>query len=331
MPSSLLWSYCAGRVSSGSSRRGVTEVRFQTDAFGRLDLDGLPAGADLALTVRGPLGRPLAERRLRTPEPGEQLAVELEADAPTFELALRVEDEAGRGLHAAEIELNDERGNLNARTDADGRAVVRLPADVGELELEASHPGRVARRLEGVRVDRGGAPLVIALTTGRTVRARVVDEDGRALLPEAVIAGPEDGPRVWAETLDGEEFVLAALPHGPVPVEVRVGHRQYAFTHDTSIPDATFVVPPHGWLELALAESVVAEDGTLYLSLRHEAEGELQAFPFSTGTRPLRCGRYAARLVRRWWEDGTRHEALVGTPVAFDVPAGETTRVVVGE
>ena len=179
---------------------------------------------------------------------------------------------------------------------------------------------------------------MLVLQRGRRVTASVVDESGQILRPSALIASAPGWSGAWGQTLDGDSLVLSELPHGTVDLELRLGHRRYAFTHNTSVPEVTLVVPPHGMLELSLAESVERiERGRIEARLEHEDDPDFDPRISFLGGRlrkldpePLLPGRYRVRLERVWFVDGEPQKETLSGPWTVDVRPGETTRLVLG-
>jgi RNA polymerase sigma factor (sigma-70 family) len=180
----------------------------QTDAEGRWQCAGMPAGIDRS-RVSIAFTHPDYER---ADWPTGQALEDVRRGKATvlprgLELAGRVVDPAGRPIPGAGIVRGEERGGRDvprAQTDADGRfRFAHIPA--GETVLTVQATG-FAPALEKVVVRPGLSPVEFRLAKGRTVHGRAVDAKGDPLAGATVNVDGWRGHRTlqWRMTTDNE-------------------------------------------------------------------------------------------------------------------------------
>jgi len=223
--------------------RTVTQTLL-TDGEGRVALDDLRVGLELAVLVMDAQRQPAApERPVAIGERPVEIVVTL-GEART--LRGRVVDTAGLPVPGVQVVLLERGpgagGGFGVRTDAAGD--FRFEAiRVAVTTLGAHKPGYADTYLEEVAVPTHDDPIEVVLAPGREVLVRVVDGAGAADASCWVAA--YRGDRDVGESVrepDGR-FRITDLPEGEVELVARVGERSARVRHDTRVSLAEIVVP----------------------------------------------------------------------------------------
>jgi uncharacterized GH25 family protein len=225
---------CLGQnPRSGFETSAVADLDWRrwarTDATGRFELNGIPAGRDLLLLTRA-LGRAPQASELDRIAAGETRTHDLTL-RPGGSLGGQVVDDSGQPISGARVEIQYSgtlRGLVRRLgrmdTDTDGRfRFVDLPA-VG-LRLRASREGlmSISQTLEPAEGER--APVTLVLAAGEALVGRIVCDEPIPLEGLEVVASPDfasltmgAGMARWAEVraearTDSEgRFRLTGLP-----------------------------------------------------------------------------------------------------------------------
>src|SRR5262249_13010886 len=134
---------------------------------------------------------------------------------PAHTLEVRVEDEQGRPLAAAEVRAYEQRDEAAvvalAATDRAGHALLSVPPEVDLVAVSPSEP-HLARWHFAERIPPDGAALTLRMPAARALRGRVRDDTGP--LPGVVVvawdAKDDAGCDGFATTASDGSFELAA-------------------------------------------------------------------------------------------------------------------------
>ena len=126
---------------------------------------------------------------------------------PTKRFALRVEDEGGKGIPAATLQLMADHddfpqldktvftGQVSAQTDQDGRAALAWPDIPSNIAVTAKTHASTFIRNAALS---GEKTLVVVLARGKTLRGKATDEKGRPL-PDIAIEAQQKMFGYWPE------------------------------------------------------------------------------------------------------------------------------------
>lgn len=222
-----------------------------TDAAGRFEVKGLPAGT-FDLTVRGRGFAPLTVPGLEVPAGSGRTDLGTVLLAPGASLRGLVTDGKGGPIEGAEVRaqapergelpalLSSGKGPADAVTSADGSFVLEDRTPGESLDLSVLHPSYGPGKAPGVAVP-SEAPVRIVLQPTSRVSGRATDPDGKPVagafvfLSElaAVSLGGQSGLLSSGRFHDGitdddGSFSLEGVAAGPVRLNTRAPGRQEA-------------------------------------------------------------------------------------------------------
>ncbi len=261
------WMPGDGNLTAAGGSRGTQvdqdggRLRIRPNQDGRVGMSGVRPGMPMTIRVIDPFGFPVVEREASPLSEGERRKVEIEISLRLRTFRGVVVGPDGSPVSEAAIEISD----LDHR-----RGGARTTERDGSFEFDCALPDRVLLQVAA----RGFAPLVepdypipadgvaveLRLAEARTVRVSVVDEDGNPIEAGRVEAKVE-GVQFWfgARSVGPGVHEIADLPLGEAELQLSLGGRTFRQAHDVSVPEARFVVPRPGSIELVV-EGLEIED-----------------------------------------------------------------------
>jgi len=248
LPTGVVWPRWLPRPSDWSIHddegggRTVTQTLLSDDE-GRVALDDLRVGLELAVLVMDAQGQPAApERRVAIGERPVEIVVTVGEARSLFG---RVVDVAGLPVAGVQVVLLDRGpGAAGSYVQTDAAGGFRYEGiRVAVTTLVAHKPGYADTYIEDVAVPAGDDPIEVVLAPGREVLVRIIDEAGEEGAPSRVAAFRGERWLAGGQREPDGRFRLTDLPDGEVELVAWVGERSARVRHDTRVPHAEIVVP----------------------------------------------------------------------------------------
>ncbi|HEX5053033.1 MAG TPA: sigma-70 family RNA polymerase sigma factor [Planctomycetota bacterium] len=314
---------------------GPFDCIFEVEGEGRRELDNLEPGLLLHLSAVDDLGQDVGHTDFVCPPPERWDHVTITTQRTSFRWRGIVRDERGRAVPRARVYLEamQQRGfALDAHTGADGRFEIGpFHEPLGSLHLEVTHPAFVPCVRNDQAVREGAPELEVTLMRGRTLVARILQQNGQPVQAKGVYVALDGGGAGVGKAIEPGVYEFENLARSPGTLTVTLGGRDFkaavaphAEAVELRVPDLATVS-----VQVSNAAAPVAGARVCVVVTPLEPAGSVDRQYFPPGedtpkpiTMQLPPGRYRVQLERRRF--GPRVEVeLLGEARELEFAGGE--------
>jgi len=244
------WSPLAEGLADNEERR--------TDDLGRFRFGDLAPG-DYTVELQAPNASPQSAD-VKLPADRDVLDVVLPPKPTAESIVVRVVDESGAPVAGMNV-ISDR--NVNARTDAAGRAVLAPPAQgkITRIDVGAQTDEAAFLRNPSIKVEAGKREYVVTMEKGVHVACRLLDADGNPL------------PRASISVEPGERAYYFSMPDVDGRFRVTIPRQgEFSIVFNGCVYAGEKMTPTDSLME-ARADGVTAQSGEVVLRCRRVETG----------------------------------------------------------